>query len=279
MRHSFSANVRYLLSKLFDNVPHACIIQADWTEPGAWPHFSARLRVQGWGPSLHEATYDARKDFVSEDELLAGILEFAAEIGGEQVLLAEIAAKAGITRPMPHPCTNDPVRQVTTADVAGVAHLWIERVLIDALIQADGVNGAAIAIIHSLDNLLRSSQTEGLCLRASGDLVELRGERCVFERTHMIGGPMLASLHGRMLDLRARIPETVLDAAIGKPLSILVETRIPSLDAASLESTTTYSDAGLQLRVQSDLVRIGDHPGLAEGFANLIAQDQIKDAA
>lgn len=272
--------MRFLLSKVMDDVPHARFSETGWTEPGGWPHYSACLTVSGWGPSLHQTRYVCNKDFTSEDELMEGVLDFAKDIAKDQALLARIAAKAGIRSPLARPAfgTNNPItqmRELTADDGKNIAHLHIARVLADAMVQDHGPQKAAQEIVYHIDTLLLNDQRENLGLYANGVSVNLTDNQCVFECLHLMGGPYMASLRGITLDVRAQLPETVLDASLGKPLSKLIETGIPSLDTATLLATSNYGKDGLQLIVDSDFVRIGDHPGLAQGIADIAQSSQI----
>lgn len=248
-------------------VPHVAGT-AWWTAAGLspGPEVTLVIKIAGWGPTLHEAAYDVLHNYATERHMLADAVPAAHRAACDQRALADHAASLGIDRPLFRD-GHDARRELGPADADHAAHMHIERVLAAALIAERGPAGAAEKIVRCVDLLLQAPQSDAHRLTQSGACLAFADGRIVIQPAHMIGGPTMASLHGRMLDLRAKVPETLLAAAIGRPLGTVVETRITALDVAPIERTLTYGVDSLQLTTPSDLVRIGDHPELAAGLA------------
>lgn len=246
-------------------VPHVSGT-AWWTVAGMGPAVTLVIKVDGWGPTLHEATYDVTSSYADERHMLADAVPAAHRAAADQRTLADHAASLGIDRPLFHD-GHDAKRELTPADADHVAHMHIERVLAAALIASRGPAGAAEKIVRCVDLLLQARQTSAHRLTQSGAQLVLDAGRIVIQPAHVIGGPALATLHGRTLDLRGRVPATLLAAATGRTLGSVVATGIAALDAATIERTLAYGVDALQLTTPSDLVRIGDHPELARGLA------------
>lgn len=274
MRQSFSHAVERRIEQIMDAVPHVSA-SANWAKWQNKPDYDVTIRINGWGPSLHEAAFNNVRKYATEKDMLASIEGFAQRLADEQSTIVAAAKRFGLEQPLILPYLDNYNKPLNAKDVETVSRLSMERAFIDVMIQKQGANGAADDIIREFYRLMRHTQSESFVIHGGGSWLELLDGHSMFGMKYSIGGPADAILVGSALSLVAQLPETVLNAAIGKPLGQLVETRLAPLDNANIVSTATHAHT-LTLTTESDPVILSEHPGLAEGFAKLIEMEALK---
>ena len=277
---------------LFAGIDHVNVERVHWTQAkrGAHPvaitdeSYSIVARVKGWSPSLHRATIDYEADLAALAESLptkvarqraladmqlgdalgvATLVTLAHEgfpfDAKEQRERADHAARLGIHRPkaMAKPGSVSDGRRIA------VGHLMVDRSAADVLRTECGGDDAdpcprrtiehAVAAVHhgaaafDVETHVYGSVVDRVYLHSHlhGPMVDLGIE---------IGGG--ARITGDVLIVDQQLPDTILGACAGRPLSDLVEAR-PEFDGRTIESVRTWVDS-TRIKLVPDLVRVDE---------------------
>jgi hypothetical protein len=244
---------------IFACVPHVEFLSARWMRdvgiPGG-PVRSIRFTVNAWGPTLHRRMlhWTTRLDpgpnpgiatpDITDDEAvgLAAALEAYVPT---QAALAAWAAAEGIDEPMDAPAG---------ASFGDVCHLHIDRRLADLMIANRGAQGAVVRILDLLE-CMTDELSDDLQAGASFEdgvttlwMDEILGTRC--------------RLDGDAVQIDADLPDTLIDAAVGRRLGDVVATGIASIDDAIITEAGPGSFADVRFGIAPDRIRIADHPVL-----------------
>jgi hypothetical protein len=278
------------------DVPHADVapgsLRMQWGS-GTTPKIV--LRVKGWGPTLHMRDLEWRQDlgaavvFLEEheagverpafgpglDEHLSSMQREVRMLGhmtgftvdrlaqafahvlvgvvDVQRRLAAHAASLGIEAPLPHP---------RTALHATIGHLHVSEALVQHLLATHDP-GFVVAQLRSLvtdcvrqDMGTRDDRID-LSSRAGAGFdhgADASGATPHIWRKAKIGP---VEFDGTTVELPAVLPDSVMAAAIGRPVGDVVATGLPALDALIVRDV--YVDAAIDacdLTVEPDLVRI-----------------------
>lgn len=259
------------------------------------------LRVKGWGPTLHMRELEWRQDLgaavVSLEEHEAGVerthfglglVEHLSSMQREERMLGHMpdftiarlaqafahvldgvvdvqrhlaahAAGIGIEAPLPHP---------RTALHATIGHIHVSNALVQHLLATHDA-GFVVAQLRSLvtdcvrqdmgtgDDRIDLSSRPGAGFDRGADASGVTPH--IWRKAKV--GPV--EFDGTTVELPAVLPESVMTAAIGRPVGDVVATGLPALDALIVRDV--YVDADIdacELAVEPDIVRIDRIPAL-----------------
>lgn len=267
---------KQIVARIIDTVPGMTLNRVDRTgvlAPNRGYMPVLYINVDGWSPTLHERARTWQVNIAREDVKHEGGFtaltgsELAARI--EFVLkdklsahreIAEAARHCGFTHSLGEP---DP-----DAGRYTIGHLHIDLVTAEVLLARLTPDEAIREISRRVARLLAMNNNNENLLMSGGDLAMVHDNRPVFQMTELFKGKV--SHRPGIVWVGQGIPETILEALIGRPIRALVETGISLLDNAIIEGIEDDNlSKSLAVRIANTSICIADHPVLGPALAAL----------
>jgi hypothetical protein len=228
------------------------------------------LDITGWGPTLHarRRRWDILHPAATGGAQSAGPITDAQAVALAAKTTRHALSQETIAAWAMMEDIETPLDQPDAAEYGDLAHLSIDRRLLDVMVANRGIRGVAARLLDMLPRIVRSSEGGEEAVEADELDAELQGA------ANIVGGrgvlwfeePVGATgqYDGMALEIEAAIPATVLAVAVGRRLGDIIATGIPSLDASVIEVVAEGSFADLRFEFAPDLVRIENIAELRE---------------
>ena len=219
----------------------------------------------GWGPAFHVRRMTVHRSITgTSGAALEAEAAALLRLTASQRLLSHRAAVLGIAVPLDIP------RHVGWAVADGTVlatlfgHVMADRALLDAIVAHHGRDAAAAELHDHMHGLcaVDGHLEDWAAGDGAGTIAHPDGIPTYWRRTPV--GTRGADHDGSAFRMPERLPDTVLRAAVGRPLGRVVATGIASLDAAIVTEAEHLPDDSdgmvCEFTLRPDAVRLADHP-------------------